>query len=107
MVDAASKIRLRPILMTLLRDDLRRPPDRDRARQPGAESRRPLGIAVVGRAALLDLPDAALCVPVVYRLLARFTASRQLQPLPALAAEPARRARLMGNPGSDSRRRAP
>jgi len=80
----ASKIRLRPILMTSFATIFGVLPIAI-GLGAGAESRRPLGIAVVG-GLLFSTFLTLLLVPVVYRLLARFTHVEKAEAVAAPAA---------------------
>ena len=94
----ASKIRLRPILMTSFATIFGVLPIAI-GLGAGAESRRPLGIAVVG-GLLFSTFLTLLLVPVVYRLLARFTRVEAAPAAAGVGAEPARqRPALDGHPG--------
>jgi predicted RND superfamily exporter protein len=84
----AAKIRLRPILMTSFATIFGVLPIAI-GLGAGAESRRPLGIAVVG-GLLFSTFLTLLLVPVVYRILARFTRVEAAEPAAGMAAEPAR-----------------
>ena len=75
MVEAAG-IRLRPILMTSFSTVFGIMPIAI-GMGPGAESRQPLGIVVVG-GVLFSTFLTLLIVPVVYALLARFTKAERL-----------------------------
>jgi multidrug efflux pump len=77
----AAVIRLRPILMTSLATIFGVLPIA-LGLGAGAESRRPLGLAVVG-GMLFSTFLTLVLVPVVYTLLARFTAESKVVPLPA------------------------
>ncbi len=70
----ASRIRLRPILMTTLTTILGVMPIAS-GLGAGAESRKPLGVAVVG-GLLFSMLFTLVIVPVVYTLLARFAPAR-------------------------------
>ena len=89
----ASRIRLRPILMTTLTTILGVMPIA-LGLGAGAESRKPLGVAVVG-GLLFSMVLTLVMVPVVYTLLARFAPARAkeshvAEALPGAAAEPGR-----------------
>jgi multidrug efflux pump len=83
----ASRIRLRPILMTSFATIFGVLPLAI-GLGAGAESRRPLGIAVVG-GMLFSTFLTLLLVPVVYRLLARFTHVEAVEPAAGVSAESA------------------
>ncbi len=91
----ASRIRLRPILMTSFSTIFGVLPIAI-GFGAGAESRRPLGIAVVG-GMLFSTFLTLLLVPVVYTLLARFT--RVEAPGTELAAEEAQQVAAMTGHG--------
>ncbi len=76
-VQEASRIRLRPILMTSFSTVFGILPIAI-GLGAGAESRRPLGIAIVG-GVLFSTFLTLLLVPVVYTLLARFTPAQQVR----------------------------
>jgi multidrug efflux pump len=76
-VQEASRIRLRPILMTSFSTVFGILPIAI-GLGAGAESRRPLGIAIVG-GVLFSTFLTLLLVPVVYTLLARFTPAQQVK----------------------------
>jgi multidrug efflux pump subunit AcrB len=81
VVDAvvnASRIRLRPILMTTLTTILGVLPIA-LGLGAGADSRKPLGLAVVG-GLLFSMVLTLVIVPVVYTMLARFQHERTLSP---------------------------
>jgi len=78
----ASRIRLRPILMTTLTTILGVMPIA-LGLGAGAESRKPLGMAVVG-GLLFSMLLTLVMVPVVYVLLARFAPARAREPEAAL-----------------------
>jgi multidrug efflux pump len=97
LVDAvvrASRIRLRPILMTTLTTILGVLPIA-LGLGAGADSRKPLGLAVVG-GLLFSMVLTLVMVPVVYTLLARFAPAREkearveIPAIPGAAVEPAR-----------------
>jgi multidrug efflux pump len=96
LVDAvvrASRIRLRPILMTTLTTILGVLPIA-LGLGAGADSRKPLGMAVVG-GLLFSMLLTLVMVPVVYTLLARFVPARraekaEVEAIPGAAAQPAR-----------------
>jgi len=83
-VQEASRIRLRPILMTSLSTVFGILPIAIGV-GAGAESRQPLGVAIVG-GVLFSTFLTLLLVPVVYSLLARFTPVRQGRDFAAVAA---------------------
>jgi multidrug efflux pump len=83
----AARIRLRPILMTSLSTVFGILPIAI-GLGAGAESRRPLGIAIVG-GILFSTFLTLMLVPVVYTLLARFTPARQVREFTDGAPEPA------------------
>jgi HAE1 family hydrophobic/amphiphilic exporter-1 len=76
-VVSASRIRLRPILMTALATVFGILPIA-LGLGAGAESRKPLGMAVVG-GMLFSTFLTLIVVPVVYRLLARFSPARKAE----------------------------
>lgn len=80
-VAEAARIRLRPILMTSFSTIFGVLPIA-LGLGAGAESRRPLGIAVVG-GMLFSTFLTLLLVPVVYEILARFTPARRVQSVPS------------------------
>ncbi|HEU4724436.1 MAG TPA: efflux RND transporter permease subunit [Candidatus Eisenbacteria bacterium] len=86
-VAEASKIRLRPILMTSLATIFGVLPIAI-GLGAGGEARRPLGIAVVGGMAVSTFLTMVL-VPVVYTLLARFTGAEKVESHGAAAPVPA------------------
>jgi multidrug efflux pump len=97
LIDAvvnASRIRLRPILMTTLTTILGVLPIA-LGLGAGAESRKPLGMAVVG-GLLFSMVFTLVMVPVVYTLLARFAPAREKESrlevpvIPGAAIEPVR-----------------
>ncbi|HET9327428.1 MAG TPA: efflux RND transporter permease subunit [Candidatus Eisenbacteria bacterium] len=98
LIDAvvrASRIRLRPILMTTLTTILGVMPIA-LGLGAGADSRKPLGLAVVG-GLLFSMLLTLVMVPVVYTLLARFAPVRakesrgvEVESIPGAAAQPAR-----------------
>jgi len=97
LIDAvvnASRIRLRPILMTTLTTILGVMPIA-LGLGAGADSRKPLGLAVVG-GLLFSMVLTLVMVPVVYTLLARFAPARakesrtEVEAIPGGAVEPAR-----------------
>jgi multidrug efflux pump len=88
----ASRIRLRPILMTSFSTIFGVLPIAIGLGE-GAESRRPLGIAVVG-GMFFSTFLTLIVVPVVYRLLARFTHARKALPAAEAEGEPKRAAGL-------------
>src|SRR5439155_24572420 len=93
----ASKIRLRPILMTSFATIFGVLP-LAMGLGAGAESRRPLGVAVVG-GLLFSTFLTLLPVPVVYRILARFTHVQAPEIAAGVSGEPARqRAAPSGHP---------
>jgi multidrug efflux pump len=94
----ASKIRLRPILMTSFATIFGVLPIAI-GLGAGAESRRPLGIAVVG-GLLFSTFLTLLLVPVVYRLLARFTRVAKAAPAGAAGAEGLVASGPDGHPGA-------
>ena len=97
LIDAvvrASRIRLRPILMTTLTTILGVLPIA-LGLGAGADSRKPLGLAVVG-GLLFSMLLTLVMVPVVYTLLARWAPARvqetqpEVQEIPGAATQPAR-----------------
>ena len=98
LIDAvvrASRIRLRPILMTTLTTILGVMPIA-LGLGAGADSRKPLGLAVVG-GLLFSMVLTLVMVPVVYTLLARYAPAREKESrvelesaIPGAAAEPVR-----------------
>jgi multidrug efflux pump len=91
----ASRIRLRPILMTTLTTILGVLPIA-LGLGAGADSRKPLGLAVVG-GLLFSMLLTLVMVPVVYTLLARFAPARakesrsdEIESIPGAATQPAR-----------------
>ena len=97
LIDAvvrASRIRLRPILMTTMTTILGVLPIA-LGLGASADSRKPLGLAVVG-GLLFSMLLTLVMVPVVYTLLARWAPARaqesrvEVEPIPGAAAQPAR-----------------
>ncbi|MFO7654412.1 MAG: efflux RND transporter permease subunit [Candidatus Krumholzibacteriia bacterium] len=96
-VQEAARIRLRPILMTSLSTVFGILPIAVGA-GAGAESRRPLGVAIVGGILFATFLTLVL-VPVVYSLLARFTAARRVREI-----EPADDPQTQSAPPAEARR---